>query len=288
MQDALTDILMITHNRPEYTALSLPALLDGCDARTRVWIWHNGTDDATRAVVRSFSHHDRIGRIHYSETNEKLRAPTNWFWQESTAPYVGKVDDDCLVPPGWSTVLRNAHEDEATLGVIGCSRLRREDIVDELVERKLVRFDSGHAVMRNAWVAGSGYLMKRTCITKHGVLREGESFSDYCIRVARAGWINGFYHPFLFEDHMDDPRSAHTHYRTDADFQRLRPLTADGYGAKTLDDWSAGIRRNARLIQEAPVDARQFSGWRRRLQRLRNRVERTLLDVTPRALRRGH
>ncbi len=276
MQDTLTDILMITHNRPEYTALSLITLLNGCDSRTRVWIWHNGTDEATRSVVRSFSGHDRIGRIHFSETNEKLWKPTNWFWQETDATYVGKVDDDCLVPPGWSTTLREAHDAVPQFGVIGCSRLRNEDIVDELVQRKLERFEGGHAVMRNAWVAGSGYLMKRACITKHGPLQEGESFTGYCIRLARAGWINGFYHPFLFEDHMDDPRSPHTHYRTDADFQRLRPLTADAYGASTLSDWSASIKKNARLLQEAPIDARQFHGWRRRLRRVRERLRRVM------------
>lgn len=280
MQNERTDVLMITHNRPEYTALSLEALLNGCDRHTRVWVWHNGTHEATRAVVRSFSGHDRIGRVHFSDTNEKLRAPTNWFWQETDAPYVGKVDDDCLVPPGWSTTLRNAHEAVENLGVIGCSRLRREDIVDELVQRKVTRFEGGHALMRNAWVAGSGYLMKRECVTRHGRIREGESFTGYCIRLARAGWINGFYYPFLFEDHMDDPRSPHTHYRTDADFQRLRPLTADGYGATTLSDWSASIKRNARLIQEAPIDARQFSGWRRRVRHVRARLSRVFADVT--------
>lgn len=276
MQDTLTDILMITHNRPEYTALSLPALLDGCDARTRVWVWHNGTDDATRAVVRSVSGHERIGRIHFSDTNEKLWKPTNWFWHETTAPYVGKVDDDCVLPRGWSTTLREAHEAIGSLGVIGCSRLRQEDIVDELVQRKIAAFDNGHAVMRNAWVAGSGYLMKRECIAKHGPLRAGESFSAYCIRLATEGWINGFYYPFLFEDHMDDPRSPGTQYRTDADFQRLRPLTADAYGAGNLGEWLASIRRNARLLQEAPIDARQFHGWRGRLQRVRTRVKRAL------------
>src|SRR5690606_28143542 len=164
-------------------------------------IWHNGTDDATRAVVSSFRGHDRLGRVHLSQTNEKLRTPTNWFWQESDARYVGKVDDDCLVPPGWISTLREAHEAVAQLGVIGCSRLRPEDIVDDLVRRKLTTFDSGHTVMRNAWVAGSGYLMKRECIAKHGLLGEGESFTGYCVRIAREGWINGFYYPFLFEDH---------------------------------------------------------------------------------------
>jgi GT2 family glycosyltransferase len=276
MQDAQTDILMITHNRPEYTALSLPALLKSCDALTRVWIWHNGTDDATRAVVSSFSGHERVWRIHFSDTNEKLRTPTNWFWQQSDGKYVGKVDDDCLVPQRWIEAVREAHDAVPELGVIGCSRLRDEDIVDHLVRRKLTTFDSGHTVMRNAWVAGSGYLMKRDCIARHGLLRDDESFTGYCVRLARAGWINGFYYPFLFEDHMDDPRSSHTQYRTDADFQRLRPLTADAYDAGTLRDWSDSIKRNARLIQEAPIDARQFYGWRRQLQRVRNRWRRAL------------
>jgi hypothetical protein len=276
MPHTSTDILMITHNRPEYTALSLPALLDGCDEATRVWVWHNGADQRTRDVIRSLSGHPRLHRVHWSDTNEKLQGPTNWFWRQSTANYIGKVDDDCLLPGGWSTALRDVHEAVRQLGVVASSRLRQEDIDECLVNQKLRRFESGHVVMQNAWVAGSGYLMKRTCIERHGLLQVGESFPGYCIRLARAGWLNGFYYPFIFEDHFDDPRSAFTQYTSDEAFLRLRPLSADTYGARTVLEWTDSIRRNARLLQEAPVDPKHFSGWRRRMRSVGDRLRRVV------------
>ncbi len=276
MPEALIDILMITHNRPEYTALGLPQLLDGCDERARVWIWHNGGDEATRAVVQSVSHHDRVFRVHYSATNEKLWTPTRWLWQESDATYVGKVDDDCLVPHGWSATFRTVHDAVPELGVVGCSRLLPEDIVDDLVQRKLKRFESGHTIMQNPWVAGSGYLMKRECILRHGLLRRGESFPAYCIRLALSGWTNGFYFPFLLEDHMDDPRSPHTLYRTDADFQLRRPLTATLHNSTSLEEWTSSVKRNARLLQEASTDPTRYGGWRHRARMAGARLSRLM------------
>lgn len=267
---------MITHNRPEYTAKALPSLLDGCDEATRVWVWHNGTDAKTRDVVRSLSEHPRLHRIHYSDTNERLLGPTNWFWQHSDSAYVGKVDDDCLLPTRWTTTLRHAHDAVRELGVVASSRLRQEDIDEHLVSQKLKRFESGHMVMQNAWVAGSGYLMKRACIERQGLLRAGESFPGYCIRLARAGWLNGFYYPFLFEDHFDDPRSTFTQYTSDEAFRRLRPLSADTYGARTVAEWTESIRRNARLLQEAPIDPKHFSGWRRRMRSVGDRLRRVV------------
>jgi hypothetical protein len=173
-------------------------------------------------------------------------------------------------------VLGEAHDAVRELGVIACSLLRQDDIDENLVSRKLRRFESGHMVMQNAWVGGSGYLMKRTCIDQNGLLRVGESFHGYCIRVARMGWLNGFYYPFLFEDHFDDPRSAFTQYTSDEAFRRLRPLSADTYGARTVTEWTESIRRNARLLQEAPADPKYFFGWRRRMRSVADRLRRVV------------
>src|SRR5450756_818375 len=104
------DVLMITYQRPTYVALSLPRLLESCDADTRVWLWHNGNDAATLEVVSSFADHPRVHRFHHSPTNEGLRVPTNWLWAQSDATFVSKVDDDCLVDPEWLAALRATHE----------------------------------------------------------------------------------------------------------------------------------------------------------------------------------
>jgi hypothetical protein len=69
--------------------------------------------------------------------------------------------------------------------------------------------------MRNCWVEGSGYLIKRAVVDEFGPLREGESFSTYCTRAAAAGRVNGWYY-LLYQEHMDDPH-PNTAIRSDED-----------------------------------------------------------------------
>src|SRR5437762_1338791 len=126
------DLLMITYNRPEYTRLSLERLLDTCDTRTRIWLWHNGDDSKTLAVVRSFANHPRVHCFHHSRENKKLREPTNWFWSRAPGKLLGKVDDDCLVPAKWIEILSRAHDDVPQFGIVSCWHLLQEDFSPEL------------------------------------------------------------------------------------------------------------------------------------------------------------
>lgn len=268
------DVLMITYNRPSYTQLSLQRLLNTCDDRMRVWVWHNGTDEETLEVVRSHRGHPRFYRFHHSVENKRLRTPTNWLFAESTATYVTKVDDDCLMPYGWADTLRDAHACNAAFGVIGCWRFWDEDFLPEQAAKKITTFNGDHQVMVNCWVEGSGYLMKRACISQQGLIRHDESFTQYCLRLARCGWIHGWYFPFLFQEHMDDPRSAHTLLRTDADLDQWVPLSSRTFGADSLQAWQAALVADAHYLQRAPTDPIHFSGWRGKLYSLRRRVDR--------------
>lgn len=105
-------VLMITHNRPEYTMLSLERLCSTAPKNLRVTIWDNGSDFATKEVVDKFRNHWSVEQVIFNKNNERLRRPTNWFWENSRdADLIGKVDDDCLVPDDWCHVLEQAHED---------------------------------------------------------------------------------------------------------------------------------------------------------------------------------
>ncbi len=268
------DILMITFNRPEYTRLALERLLATCDENMRVWVWHNGNDARTLEIVRSLTAHPRVYEFHYCKENKMLREPTNWFWSYSTGDFLCKVDDDCLMPDGWADTLRRAHIDVPQFGVIGCWRFPEEDFVPELAHKKIRSFASGHQLMQSCWVEGSGYLMKSACLETNGLLRPDESFTQYCVRLCLHGWINGWYYPFLYQEHMDDPRSSHSCLKTDEDVERWMPLSARINGVRTVAEWQAQLKRSARLLQQAPVDPRYYTGWRRRLRNVRCRVQR--------------
>jgi glycosyltransferase involved in cell wall biosynthesis len=274
------DVLMVTYRSPEYVRLSLDNLLRTADERTRVWLWHNGTHEETLDVVRAFLGHPRVHRFHHSLENVRLREPTNWLWREADGEFVSKVDDDCLEPPEWIETLRKAHQDFAGFGVLGTWRFYPEDFRPDAASRKIGQFPGGHRVMRNLWVQGSGYLLRRSVVEEIGPLREGQSFTQYCIDSARRGWVNGWYYPFLFEEHMDDPRSPNSLLRSDADLLERLPLSARQNGVRTLDDWTAQMRRSAEVAQTAPLDPRHFLGWRAKRRAAKRRIQRLVTGRT--------
>ncbi len=265
---ASIDILMITHERPEYTRLSLAGLLDSCDDRMRVWVWHNGSDAETLGVVHSMQEHPRFHRLHHSPDNRLIREPINWLFDEADGDLLGLVNDDCVVTDGWAHTLRSAHEDVAELGVIACWHFRPEDYVEHLARRKTRTFSGGHRLMVNPWVQGSGVVLKRSCVRQLGLLAPRElGFTPYCIRLAHRGWINGWYLPLIPLDHLDDPRSPRTLLRSDIDLATRTPLSARHRGARSIGEWDWHLRRSARAIQEAPSDPRLYVGLRKKIRR---------------------
>ena len=266
------DILMITYRSAGYLHLSLPRLLDTLGERDRVWLWHNGDDEATIEALRPYTTDARVHRYHHSRENVKLREPTTWLWRESEARFVSKVDDDCLVSPGWIDTFTAAHDANPQFGVVGSWRHPPEDFRPELAAKKITTFVDGHQLMRNLWVQGSGYLMPRAIVERIGVLREEESFTDYCIRAARHGAENGFYYPFVPEDHMDDPRSPHTLIHSDADLAARMPLSARANGVSTVAEWTEQLERSALVLQTASLDPREYLGWRAKVKAVRRRL----------------
>lgn len=269
------DVLMITHRRPRYARMSLERLLRQADERTRVWLWHNGDDAETLAVAREFAGHPRVHRFHHSPENQRLKAPTNWLWRESEGAYVSKVDDDCLLPDDWLVKLRAAHAANPEFGVVGCWRFQPEDFVPRLAQRKIRAFAGGVELLVNCWVQGSGYLMKRACVERRGLLPDADPcFTKYCNRAAEAGFVNGFLYPFLYEDHMDDPRSPNTLLKCDDDIAEHAPLSAVRDGVTSLAVWQERVRWNAYMVQAAPTDPRWLRGWRLRLRMLGSKAKR--------------
>ena len=265
--DSTIDILMITYNRPEYTRLSLARLLKTCDEDVRVWLWHNGNHQETLDVVQSYKDHKNVRQFHHSPENKQLNEPTNWLWSQSKGGLLAKVDDDCLMPYGWASTLRQAHNEVDGFGVISCWLFMEEDFVPAVARKKIQEFTGAHKILRNCWVGGSGYVMKRECVEQQGLLKAGQSFTNYCIRLASKEWVVGWYYPFLYMEHMDDPRSAHTLLKTDADLLYYCPLTAKNYSCTSLDEWRDFLKDQANRCQSASLDTKRYIGWRSKVER---------------------
>jgi hypothetical protein len=270
--DDSIDVLMVTYNRAGFTAAALERLLETCDDRMRVWLWHNGDHAETLALVRSHLDHPRVAGFHHSLDNTGRRGlwkPTNWLFEQASGAYVSKVDDDCLMPEGWADVLRTAHGDVPELGAIGCWRFRPEDVVPSLARERIQEFGT-HRIFRNCWIEGTGFLMKRSTVEGFGPMRPGTSFPTYCKHLAVAGWLHGWYYPFLHQEHMDDPRSPYRSLQQERGFRAYR-------GGRPIWRGSAEahvrmIRDSALHVQRSSLDPTRHVGWRRKVQSARARI----------------
>jgi hypothetical protein len=238
----------------------------------RVWVWHNGMDSETIDVVSSLSSHPRFHKMYHSSDNQKLRNPTNWFWENSDGAFLSKVDDDCLLPDGWGRKLREALLSNSKLGIIGCWRYYDEDFLPEAANKKIQLFSENHRVMVHGFVQGSGYVMRRDIYRQCGRIRESESFTTYCLRSALNGWVNGWYFPFIHEDHMDDPRSPNYSIKDDKDFVENLSLTQKNRKIFTLDQWLRYSRIEAIRLQEVIIDPRSYFGMRGFANKIRRRL----------------
>lgn len=274
MSQDIADVLMITYNRASYTDMALSELITRSKGHARIWVWHNGQDQETLSVVRKYEH--ELYRFHHSEENLGLSAPTNWLFKNAEGEFLSKVDDDCIVPEDWLPKLKAAFREEQNFGILGCWRFQEEDFRPDLAHKKIQKFSGGVSVLRNAWVEGSGYLMRRECVDRLGLLQQGESFTDYCINVTREGWINGWIYPFLYQEHMDDPRAEHAGLHSDEDLLRRLPLSASRNEVATLEGWTEQIRRSAEGVQRAPFEAAYWSPWRRKWRRFEKKLGRLL------------
>jgi hypothetical protein len=84
------DLLMVTYQAPESTRLSLGRLLETCDERMRVWLWHNGEHAETLAVVLLL---DRRACTAVCPDNKRLWGPPTGCWI-TRRRLPRKVDDD--------------------------------------------------------------------------------------------------------------------------------------------------------------------------------------------------
>lgn len=265
----IVDVLMISHRRADYFRRSLESLLEAAGDNVRVWLWHNGSEPATKQVFDEYRDHPRVFRSRHSDSNAGLREPTNWVWAEGEGQYVSKIDDDCVEVAEWLVRLLDAHARQ-DLGAIAAWRFYPEDFLGARSMARVVRYPSGIRVMRCNWVQGSGYLLPRPMVERFGLLRERESFPDWCVRSARGGAQHGWLFPFLHEEHMDDPRSPLTMFTDDATFIENRPLHARLRDVRTLEDWEHEQREAARIVQVTELDWFGYeSPTRRRLRRLR-------------------
>jgi glycosyltransferase involved in cell wall biosynthesis len=256
-------LVFVTHNRLEYTRLALQSVLADPTEKFALTIWDNASTDGTVEFLQTEVSDPRIVDLVLCQENQGQTTAVNESWARSQADLLGKLDNDCIMTPGWTRTLAQAHADIPELGVVACWHFFAEDFEYERARHKIQTFGR-HQIFRHPWTCGTGLLIKRTDFEEFGPIRE-KATTQYWLHMARAGRVNGFYYPLIYQEHMDDPMSIHSKVRTDAGLREQAAVTAGLQmrhfeNVRQLCRWRAEILRN---LLDDPYDPRYYTGWRK-------------------------
>lgn len=271
------ELVFITYQRLEYTRLALASVLADPKEEFSLTIWDNASTDGTVEYLKNEVSDPRIADIVLSKENVGQTAAVNEVWSRSKADLLGKLDNDCIVTPGWTRALAEAHRDIERLGVVACWHFFSDDFDYERAKHKIQTFGT-HQIFRHPWTCGTGLLFKRTDFEAFGPIRE-KATTQYWLRMAAAGRINGFYYPLIYQEHMDDPLNPHSKVRTDEGVRQQAAVTAGLQSGRFADvrsmmEWRSEIIRN--LLDDSFEPCR-YMGWRRRW----TAVKRRMAHVSP-------
>ncbi|MDY0355747.1 MAG: glycosyltransferase family 2 protein [Sedimentisphaerales bacterium] len=262
------ELVFVTYQRLEYTKLALASVLADPTEEFSLTIWDNASTDGTVEYLRDEVSDPRIADIVFSKENVGQTTAVNEVWGRSKADLLGKLDNDCIVTPGWTRALAQAHRDIERLGVVACWHFFPDDFDYERARHKIQTFGA-YQIFRHPWTCGTGLLFKRTDFEQFGPIRE-RATTQYWLRMAAAGRINGFYYPLIYQEHMDDPRSRHCLMRDNGSFRRYREITF-GLRAGYYFDMDSRMRVRSEMLRNLLEDSfapECYTGWRRKLKRL--------------------
>lgn len=280
-------LVFVTHNRLEYTRLALASLLADAAEEFSLTLWDNGSTDGTRGYLRDGVKDPRIVEVVLSKENTGQTGAMNYAWSKTKADLVGKVDNDCLVTPGWTRILAQAHKDIAHLGAVACWHFFPEDFEFERAKHKIQTFN-GHQIFRHPWVCGSGFIMKRSTYQEYGSWEEGcdVGTTNYFLKMGLGGEINGWYYPLVLQEHMDDPLSPRCMIKDSESYRKFKKIT---FGLKSgrYSDIAGRLRCRQAILRNLlydPYDPRYYIGWRSKLRTIKNRIIK-LIGYQPRKKR---
>lgn len=211
----MIDILYITFNRIAYTRLTLPALIKNAGTTFSLTIVDNGSTDGTVEYLKRIKkkHSPIIRDLILNGSNRGISEPTNKFWKTSKAEFLGKVDNDTLVPENWLARMLAAHDQCERLGVIGGFHFNMKYVDKDALRRRVVTINKFQLVP-DAFIGGCCYLFRKSVQEKHGYLtvnpaKKSFGWTEYQKKIFKNGYLNGYLYPLLLVEHFDDPLSQY-------------------------------------------------------------------------------
>jgi len=270
-----TCLVLVTHNRLNYTKRCIDNILADKDSDFELHIWDNASADETPQYLKSLSD-DRIKQVVLAKSNLGQTVAMNKIWSTTRTEFVAKLDNDCLVTPGWLRILTKAHRDSEHLGAVACWHFREEDFDENLAKHKIIEHN-GHRILRHPWVCGSGFVMKRRTYLEMGPWEEGSpniGTTGYFLKMALRGYANGWYLPFVLQHHMDDLFSPYRRYHDDASLQEGKTITYSlrNNNINTIEDLTRRRESVLKTLICGSPHVRDYVGWRIKLKRLIARI----------------
>jgi glycosyltransferase involved in cell wall biosynthesis len=267
-------IVVVTHNRIEYTKKTITSLLKDKTEEFDLYLWDNASADDTPDYLKSLKD-NRITEVILSKENVGQTGAMNYAWSKTKAELVGKVDNDCVQTPGWTRVFARAHADIPKLGAVAAWLFFEEDFIYDVAQKKVQSFGE-HQIFRHPWVGGSGFIMKRETYIKQGPWDKGIDVgtTDYFMKMALAGYINGWYYPFVYQDHLDDPLSECSNQLNDETLNSVYDITFT-LRNKRIDSRQKSLEWRKRVLANLmydPWDAKYYVGLRGKIWRARQKA----------------
>jgi glycosyltransferase involved in cell wall biosynthesis len=258
------DLLFVSYNRLVYTKLALASVLADPSEEFFLTIWDNASTDGTREYLSSVED-PRIVRKVFSRENVRTYGAVKEVFSKSSADLVGIVSNDFLVTPGWTRILAKAHADVPELGKLSCWHLGPE-FFDEARARHKIQMFGQHQVLRHPWTDGCGFVKLKTLRELgFGGIGRGLGGTDFDRRMALRGYINGFYYPLIYVEHMDYPWSEHYAFSDRFEEALEMSATAKSHGIRTIDDAKAWHQVVVGNILDDPWDVKYCVSWRHKI-----------------------
>ena len=197
------DLLLITYNRKQYVQKTLNHLLNS-SSNFRLYCWDNASVDGTADIIASIDD-ERVVKRHFNPENVNQVEPCLWFIETAESDVIGKIDDDILLPEGWTDRFTPLVRQEPKFGMLGCWIFMPEDWNPTLATHNILEV-SGHSIFRCTMIAGHSFVARREYLRRYS-RKMSTGIPVDRVQMSIDGLISGCPLPLMYAHNMDDPRS---------------------------------------------------------------------------------
>jgi len=289
-------ILMITHNRLEYTRKAV-GQLSRISIPFKLVIVDNASSDQTCQYLETIKNAFAQIQIKSLNVHKALSEIANEFWHEhSHYDLVGKVDNDTLVSPSWMQRLIDLHQSSDQLAAVGGFPFNVYVDWNFETSKRNIRRLSNNMILVQSIIGGCAYLLKSSVVKDVGFLdswtmsrdisgrmkakrteqglvvskteipKEGVIYGwqEWQGRAENKGYINGYVFPLEVVDHMDDPLSCNCLLDKDDTITALAKKNAERrgmeYSRENISKWIRGDGEVlfTKYVYKGPVGERVY------------------------------